>query len=105
MPDNISTGADGTIWTAFVTPVNHSAEALMPRTPLLRKLIWRLPARLQPKVQPEVWVVGFHPDSGAVVGGVRTTHAGFGGVTGVVEHDGRLWMSTIEFSALGYVEL
>ena len=73
--------------------------------PVLRKIIWRLPSRLQPKVQPEVWVVGFDADDGTAVDGVRTDQPGFGGVTGVVEHDGRLWMSTIEFSALGYVEL
>ena len=105
MPDNISTGSGGRIWVALVTPVNAAAEGLMPRTPLLRKIIWRLPKRLQPKVQPEVWVVAFDADEGTAVDGVRTDQPGFGGVTGVVEHDGRLWMSTIEFSALGYVEL
>lgn len=105
MPDNISTGSDGRIWTAMVTPVNAAAEGLMPRAPWIRKVIWRLPARLQPKVAPEIWVVGFDVDSGAVVGGIRTTHPDFGGVTGVVETSGRLWMSTIEFSAIAYCEL
>lgn len=105
MPDNISTGSDGRIWTAMVTPVNAAAEGLMPRAPWLRKAIWRLPARLQPKIAPEVWVVGFDPDSGATVGGIRTTAPDFGAVTGVVECGGRLWMSTIEFPALAYYEL
>ncbi len=105
MPDNISTGSDGRIWTAMVTPVNAAAEGLMPRAPWIRKLIWRLPARLQPKVAPEIWVVGFDVDSGAVVGGIRTNHPDFGGVTGVVETSGRLWMSTIEFSAVAYCDL
>jgi hypothetical protein len=105
MPDNISTGSDGRIWTALVTPVNAAAEGLMPRAPWIRQVIWRLPARLQPKVKPEIWVVGFDADSGAVVGGIRTTHPDFGGVTGVVESAGRLWMSTIEFPAVAYFEL
>jgi sugar lactone lactonase YvrE len=105
MPDNISTGSDGRIWTALVTPANAAAEGLMPRAPWIRKVIWRLPARLQPKVQPEIWVVGFDADSGAAVGGIRTTRPDFGGVTGVVESAGRLWMSTIEFPAVAYVEL
>jgi sugar lactone lactonase YvrE len=105
MPDNISTGSDGRIWTALVTPANPTAEGLMPRAPWIRNVIWRLPARLQPKVEPEIWVVGFDADSGAVVGGIRTTHPEFGGVTGVVESAGRLWMSTIEFPAVAYVEL
>lgn len=104
MPDNISTGADGRIWVALVTPANPVAEGLMPKAPWIRKVVWRLPARFQPKVEPEIWVVGFDPDSGAVVGGVRTKHADFGGVTGVVETDGKLWMATIEFPALAYVQ-
>ncbi|OFJ54393.1 SMP-30/gluconolactonase/LRE family protein [Mycolicibacterium grossiae] len=105
MPDNISTGADGRIWTALVTPANPAAESLMPRAPWLRQVIWRLPKRLQPKVQPEIWVVAFDPEDGSVVGGVRTSRPDFGGVTGVVESGGRLWMSTIEFAALGYVDV
>lgn len=105
MPDNISTGSDGRIWTALVTPANAAAEGLMPRAPWIRKVIWRLPARLQPKVHPEIWVVGFDADSGAAVGGIRTKRPDFGGVTGVVESAGRLWMSTIEFPAVAYVEL
>ena len=104
MPDNISTGADGRIWVALVTAANPAAESLMPKPPWLRQVIWRLPARFQPKVEPEVWVVGFDPDSGEVVGGVRTKHPDFGGVTGVVETGGRVWMSTIEFPALAYFE-
>ena len=50
-------------------------------------------------------MVGFDADSGDVVGGVRTTRPDFGGVTGVVESAGRLWMSTIEFPALAYVDV
>lgn len=105
MPDNISTGADGRIWVALVTPANPAAEGLMSKPPWIRQVLWRLPARFQPKVEPEVWVVGFDPDSGEVVGGVRTRHPDFGGVTGVVETGGKLWMATIEFPALAYVEL
>lgn len=105
MPDNISTGSDGTIWTAIVTPANAAAEGLMPKAPWIRKLIWRLPERLQPKIEPEVWVVGFDPDTGEAVGGVRTKRSDFGAVTGVVESAGRLWMSTIEFPAVAYFDL
>jgi hypothetical protein len=105
MPDNISTGSDGRIWTAMVTPVNTTAEGLMPRAPWIRKLIWRLPERLQPKVQPEIWVVAFDADSGHAAGGIRTKHPDFGGVTGVVESGGKLWMSTIEFAAVAYTEV
>ncbi len=104
-PDNISTGADGRIWVAMVSPPNAAAEALAPRAPMIRKLVWRLPDRLQPKIRPQVWVLAFDADSGVVLTGVRATRPDFGTVTGVVESAGKLWMSTIAFPALAYAEL
>ena len=106
MPDNLSTGADGRIWTAMVTEMNPALERLMPRAPVLRKLAWRLPARLQPQIKPEIWAVAFDPDSGAAVAGVRTAHhPDFGAVTGLVEAAGKLWMGTISFPAVAHVDL
>jgi len=105
MPDNISTGPDGRIWVAMVTAANPRAEALMTKAPWIRQVIWRLPARLQPKIEPEIWVVAFDPDSGEAVDGIKTKRADFGGVTGVVESSGKVWMSTIEFPAIAYFEL
>lgn len=105
MPDNISTGADGRIWVAMVNERNATADALAPRSPLLRKLIWRLPERLQPQISPEVWAVAFDPDTGAAVAGVRMKHPSFGVVTGLVENNGRLWMSSIGFPALAHCPL
>ena len=105
MPDNLSTGADGRIWTAMVTEMNPALEWLFPRAPILRRLVWRLPDRLQPQIKPEVWAVAFDADSGAVVAGLRTTHGDFGAVTGLVEAAGKLWMSTISFPALAHVDL
>jgi sugar lactone lactonase YvrE len=101
-PDNISTGADGRIWVAMVSPVNPAAEWLAPRSPALRKLLWKLPERLQPQIKPEVWAVAFDSDSGAPVAGVHTSHPSFGMVTGLVESDGRLWMGCIGFPAVAH---
>jgi sugar lactone lactonase YvrE len=100
MPDNISTGSTGWIWVAMVTPRNTAADALAPRMPLLRKLVWALPDRLQPQIVPEVNVMAFDPDTGAAVAGVRMKRPDFGVVTGLVEHQGRLWMSSIGFPAV-----
>jgi sugar lactone lactonase YvrE len=104
-PDNLSTGADGRIWVAMVSLPNSTAEWLAPRAPVLRRLLWRLPDRLAPQLTPEVWAAAFDSDSGAVVGGLRTTHPGFGMVTGVVEAGDRLWMGCIGASALAHVAL
>lgn len=105
MPDNLSTGADGRIWCAFVTPANPVADRLAKGPPIVRKLLWRLPDRFLPKPESVVWVVAFDPDTGKPVAGVRTTHPDFGIVTGVVESGGKLWMSSIEFPAVAYISL
>ncbi len=76
----------------------------MSKAPWIRKVIWRLPAGVQPKIEPEIWVVGFDPDSGDAVDGIRTTRPDFGAVTGVVESAGRVWMSTIDFPAVAYFD-
>lgn len=105
MPDNLSTGADGRIWAALVAEANPALESLFPRAPIIRKVVWRLPARLQPQITPELWAAAFDPDSGAAVAGLRTRHPDFGAVTGLVEAAGKLWMGTINFPAVAYVDL
>ena len=105
MPDNLSTGADGRIWCAMVSTVNKTADRLATSPPFLRKLLWRLPDRLQPAIEPTVWAVAFDPDSGAAVAGLHTDHPSFGLVTGLVEADGKLWMSSIGGPAMAYAEL
>lgn len=105
MPDNLSTGADGRIWCAMVTPANPLADRLAAGPPLLRKMVWGLPASLQPKPEAVVWVVAFDPDCGDPVAGLRTTHPSFSMVTGMVEADGQLWMGSIGAPYLGRVDL
>lgn len=105
MPDNLSTGADGRIWAGLVAEASPALESLFPRSPLVRKLVWRLPERLQPRIKPGIWAVAFDPNTGAAVAGLRTRHPDFGAVTGLVEADGKLWMSTINFAAVAHVDL
>jgi hypothetical protein len=105
MPDNLSTGADGRIWCAMFSPANATLDWLTPRAALLRKLVWRMPERMQPQIKPEVWVVAFDPNTGAPVTGVHMTHPRFGTVTGVVEADGKLWMGSIGAAAVAHCPL
>jgi sugar lactone lactonase YvrE len=105
MPDNLSTGADGRIWCAMVTPANPLADRLAAGPPMLRKAVWRLPKKLQPKPEPVVWAVAFDPDSGKPVAGVHMTHPAFSMVTGLVEAGGRLWLGSIGAPYLGWIDL
>ena len=50
-PDNISTGADGRIWVAMVSPGERGRRVVGAAPPALRKLLWRLPDRLQPQIE------------------------------------------------------
>jgi sugar lactone lactonase YvrE len=105
MPDNLSTGADGRIWCAMVTPANPLADRLAAGPPGVRKALWRLPSRLQPKPKAVVWVTAFDPDSGVAVAGMRTTDPRFSMVTGLVESGERLWMGSIGSAHLGWIPL
>ncbi len=105
MPDNLSTGADGRIWCAFFTPANAVADRLAKSSPLVRKLIWRLPSQLQPKPESVVWAVAFDPDTGDAVAGLQTEHPGFGQVTGMVEANGRLWLASLQGHAVAWTDL
>lgn len=105
MPDNLSTGADGRIWCAMVTPAKPLADRLAALPPVLRKALWNLPPRVQPKPEAVVWAAAFDPDSGDVVAGVQMTHPDFSMVTGVLEAGDRLWLGTIAAPYLGWVDL
>jgi sugar lactone lactonase YvrE len=104
-PDNISTGTDGRIWVAMVSDRNAFSEWLAPKSPILRKLLWRLPYGWLPDIKPLVWVIAFDPDDGRVLTQVRTTHAAFGSTTGVAQHGDRLWLAGIGAPAIAYFDL
>ena len=104
-PDNLSTGTDGRIWCALFTPANPAVDRLAKGPPLVRKLLWRLPSRWQPKPESVVWAVAFDPDTGEAVAGLRTEHPGFGQVTGMVEANGKLWLASLRGPAVAHVDL
>lgn len=103
-PDNISTAPDGRIWVALVSERNAVGEWLAPRAPALRRLLWRLPYSWMPNPKPVVWAIAVDLD-GRVTTQLRTTDARFALATGLVEHDGRLWLGCIGSSAVACLNL
>jgi sugar lactone lactonase YvrE len=93
-PDNISTGSDGLIWVALASPRDRVLDFLLPRHPLLRRLAWRLPDRLQPRPKRTVRVQAYD-DTGRLVHDVAGEHDEFHMVTGLREHDGRVWLGSL----------
>lgn len=100
-PDNLSRGSDGLIWVALASPADPVLERLMGGPRLLRRAAARLPERLQPRVRRTVRVLALD-DTGAVVHDLSLDPVGFHMVTGVREHEGRVWLGSLAGSALAW---
>jgi sugar lactone lactonase YvrE len=98
-PDNISRGPSGLVWVALPNPRDARLDWLLPRAPWLRKVVHAIPERLQPQPTRTAWVIGVNED-GEVVRDLQRPGKDWAFATGVAEHDGELWLSSIEESAL-----
>jgi len=95
MPDGVSTGSDGRYWVALFSPRIPTLDATLPR-PWLRKVIYRLPAFLQPDPARKAFVLAID-DSGRVVDNLQDDSAdSFAPVTSVEERDGFLYLGSLE---------
>ncbi|MEE6263091.1 SMP-30/gluconolactonase/LRE family protein [Plantactinospora sonchi] len=98
-PDNLSRGTDGLLWIALGSPRNTLLDLLSPRHPALRRAVWALPERLQPKPADTAWVQALDVD-GRLVHDLQTRVPGFSMVTGVREHRGRVWLGSLHGTAV-----
>ena len=104
-PDNIARGSDGLIWVSIASPTDPVIERLQ-RAPLpLRKAATRVPERLQPAPKRTIRVQAYD-EVGTLVHDVdlpadTTYHM----VTGVREHDGRVWLGSLHEPAIAVVDL
>ena len=108
-PDNVSLGSDGLLWVALPGPTEPLLERLQAGPQGVRKLAARLPERLGPSITPSVRVQAYDDEGGLVRDLDLTAEAGDGAdyhaVTGVREHEGRLWLSSFIRPAVAYVDL
>ncbi len=103
-PDNIARGSDGLIWVSIASPTDPVVERLQ-RAPMpLRRAVTKVPERLQPKPKRTVRAVAYD-DAGRLVHDVDLPGTGYHMVTGVREHDGRLWLGSLHEPAIAVVEL
>lgn len=107
-PDNIARGSDGRIWVSIASPRDPVVEMLQ-RGPLgLRRQVTRIPDVLQPAPKRTVRVQAYNDEGAAVkdlqVGGAEH-HGRFHMVTGVREHDGRVWMGSLHEPAVAVLDL
>jgi sugar lactone lactonase YvrE len=99
LPDNIARGSDGLIWVAVGSPRNALLDFLLPKPPVLRKLVWALPDALKPKAA-DIIEIQAYDDDGNLVHDLRGKHAGFHMPTGVRERDGKVWLSSLGTTSL-----
>ena len=103
-PDNIARGSDGLVWVTIASPADPVVERLQRGPVWLRRQVTRIPERLQPKPRRTVHVQAYD-GSGTLVHDVRIDTPDFHLVTGVREHDGRVWLGSLHEPAVAVVDL
>lgn len=104
-PDNIATGSDGLVWVALASPRSVPLDVASRLHPALRKAVWTLPERLQPKEKRVVWVRAVDGGTGATVHDFYGTSPNFHLVTGVREVAGTVYLGSLTGRAIGHFDL
>lgn len=106
-PDNIARGSDGLIWVSIASPRDPLVERIQAGPLWLRRQVTRIPEWLQPAPKRTVRVQAYDHD-GTLVYDLPvddTQHrTQFHMVTGVREHDGRIWMGSLHEPAVAVLE-
>jgi sugar lactone lactonase YvrE len=106
-PDNISRGSDGLVWVSIASPRDPLVERLQGSPLWLRRQVTKIPDRVQPAPKRTVRVQAYD-DDGTLVYDLPVDDAElrtrFHMVTGVREHEGRVWMGSLHESAVAVLE-
>jgi sugar lactone lactonase YvrE len=104
IPDNLSTGQDGLIWVALVSPRNPVLDRTS-RYPVLRRATWALPPAVLTKLEVRTtWVVAVD-DTGRIVHDLQTSAPGYHMVTGVRQHNGKLYLGSLREQGIAVIDL
>jgi sugar lactone lactonase YvrE len=108
-PDNIALGSDGLVWVTIASPRDPLVERLQ-RAPLpVRRAVTRIPEALQPRPKQTARVQAFDGGpfgtAGRLVHDVDADASRYHMVTGVREHEGRVWMGSLVEPAVAFADL
>jgi sugar lactone lactonase YvrE len=98
-PDNIARGSDGLIWVTIASPRVPAAERVRRGPHWLRRAAAKVPLSLQPK-PPRIVRVQAYADNGQVVHDLDLPADSYAFVTGVREHEGRVWLGSLHEPAI-----
>jgi sugar lactone lactonase YvrE len=102
-PDNLSLGTDGLLWVALASPPIPALERLARMPPPVRRLAGRAPRRLRPRAGRSARVLALDA-TGHVVHDLDLPSQDFHFVTGVREHEGRVWLGSLREPAIAWCE-
>jgi len=102
-PDNIARGSDGLVWVTIASPPNALATRIRSGPIWLRRTADRIPTPLQPQPKASLRVQAYD-DAGSLVHDLHLPPDDYSFVTGVREHDGRVWLGSLHQSAIAVVE-
>ncbi|MGC4935920.1 SMP-30/gluconolactonase/LRE family protein [Gordonia sp. DT30] len=91
-PDNLSIFRDGLAWVAFTNPRSAALDRAGRLPGWVRRAIWRLPDALIPGPREAIWVRAI-TEHCETVHDIRSVRGDFAMATGVVEHDGFLYVA------------
>jgi sugar lactone lactonase YvrE len=103
-PDNIARGSDGLIWVSLASPRDPLVERVQRAPMVLRAGVTKIPLSLQPKPKRTVRARAYD-DGGRLVHDIDVDTDRYHMVTGVREHDGRLWLGSLHEPAIAVVPL
>ncbi|MCU5785423.1 SMP-30/gluconolactonase/LRE family protein [Alloalcanivorax marinus] len=94
IPDGISANGDGTFWVALFAPRNAALDAMSDK-PLLREVVYRLPAFMQPQPARHAFVLGLD-EQGQVTHNLQHQDEGaFAPITSVEQYGQRLYLGSL----------
>ncbi len=103
-PDNIARGSDGLIWITIASPRDALVERLQKGPLWMRRAVTAIPEPLQPKPKRTVRVQAYD-EAGSLVHDCDVTTDDYHMATGVREHDGRVWIGSLNEPAVAVLEL
>jgi sugar lactone lactonase YvrE len=102
-PDNVTWSATrGVFWVALFAPRVPALDATLPR-PFLRAALYRLPRALQPEPRRLAAIVALDPEGRLVDALFHEAPDAYAPVTSAREHDGWLWLGSLEREGLARV--
>ncbi|WP_433360093.1 SMP-30/gluconolactonase/LRE family protein [Actinoplanes sp. CA-142083] len=101
-PDNIARGSDGLIWVSIASPKDPTVERIQRGPMWIRRGVTRIPDPLQPAPKRTIRVQAYD-NEGKLIHDLSVDSPDYHMVTGVREHEGRVWVGSLHEPAIAVI--